>query len=250
MRGDAEALAARFLDGELSREEEREALHRIADDDTARSLLRFDAGLRGLVLEGRRAAVPEGFTDRVMAAIEARRPAAAEVGPTRLARLWEELGRPRTLRWRPAHALLAAAAVVLLITGAFLFGIVPASPDSLVVPRADRATGSEEDGPLAAGERAAEGARAAGADTVLVRFVFEDPAAGAVAVAGDFSRWEAVPLSRQWRDGEPIWSAIVAVPRGEHRYMFVVDGSRWVTDPLAATVRDDGFGNRNAILSL
>jgi hypothetical protein len=32
--------------------------------------------------------------------------------------------------------------------------------------------------------------------------------------------------------------------------MFVVDGSRWVTDPLAPVQRSDGFGNKNAVLQL
>jgi hypothetical protein len=30
--------------------------------------------------------------------------------------------------------------------------------------------------------------------------------------------------------------------------MFVVDGKAWVTDPKAETYRDDGFGNKNAVM--
>jgi hypothetical protein len=32
--------------------------------------------------------------------------------------------------------------------------------------------------------------------------------------------------------------------------MFIEDGQRWVTDPLAAQTRDDGFGRENAVLDL
>lgn len=282
MRAEVETLAARFLDGELERDEEREALHRIADDEAARALLRFDLGVRGLLREGAETAVPSGFTDRVMAAIEAHdpvraaagaepaepapsgaregvpgrtAPASPSTGPSggaadRLARWWKDLGRPRTLRWRPARVALAGVALVVVLAGVFLLGVVPAGPTPLVVSNGDLEVGPEG-GDAAPSVRApAAVAGETGPDTVLVRFVLEAPGAGSVAVAGDFSRWEPVPLARQWRDGEPVWSGLVAVPRGEHRYMFVVDGSRWVTDPLATTVRDDGFGNRNAILSL
>jgi len=49
-----------------------------------------------------------------------------------------------------------------------------------------------------------------------------------------------------WRPGEG-WS--VALPPGDHEYMFVVDG-RFVPDPEAAERRPDGFGNENTILRL
>ena len=32
--------------------------------------------------------------------------------------------------------------------------------------------------------------------------------------------------------------------------LFVVNGSRWVTDPRATRYSDDGFGNRNAVLAV
>ena len=152
--------------------------------------------------------------------------------------------------WRPAYAAatLAAAALALAL---FLGPLGPGSGESggpppgpagggpVVATATPASTGS----PATAGE-------AAGAEEVLVRFVFADGSAESVAVAGDFSHWEPIPLRRRDSDGGALWTAVVAVPRGEHRYMFVLDGERWVTDPLATAARDDGFGNRNAILSL
>lgn len=270
MRREYDETVRRFMDGELGDEEERELLHRIAEVPDARAFLRFDARLRGALSdEGTaRGAVPPGFTARVMAAIEAREAAAAGVQETAAAGqretaavgapaaardgdgepgwlgwLWEELTRPRTLVLRPAHTL-AGAAVAAAAVALFILVGIPRGAEGPGETDAARATGDAGGPALAAAtERAAS-------DSVLVRFVFTDAEAETVAVAGDFSRWEPIPLVQRRGDGRAVWSGIVAVPRGEHRYMFVVDGNRWVTDPLATAVRDDGFGNRNAILSL
>ena len=42
----------------------------------------------------------------------------------------------------------------------------------------------------------------------------------------------------------------IAIEPGLHRYMFLIDGSNWVTDPTAERYADDGFGNRNAVLAV
>jgi hypothetical protein len=75
----------------------------------------------------------------------------------------------------------------------------------------------------------------------LVRLIFDDPGARHVAVAGDFNRWQsaATPLRREGQSRR--WSVVVAMHDGEHRYAFVVDGTRFVPDPTTARVRgDDG----------
>ena len=38
------------------------------------------------------------------------------------------------------------------------------------------------------------------------------------------------------------------LPVGQHEYMFVVDGERWVADPNAGRYVDDDFGRENAVL--
>jgi hypothetical protein len=67
----------------------------------------------------------------------------------------------------------------------------------------------------------------------LVRLMFDAPDARRVAVAGDFNRWDAdaTPLTRE--QGSRGWSVTLALRDGEHRYAFVVDGTRWVPDPRA-----------------
>lgn len=85
-------------------------------------------------------------------------------------------------------------------------------------------------------------------NVAIVRFEYRDPGAHQVALAGDFSQWQArVPL-RKKADG--TWVAEVPLAPGHYEYVFVVDGQRWVADPRAASYREDGFGNRNAVLSV
>jgi hypothetical protein len=87
------------------------------------------------------------------------------------------------------------------------------------------------------------------AATVTVRFVLFAPEAQQVTLAGTFNRWDpaATPLVRTGSPG--VWAATLTLPAGQHQYAFVVDGARWVADPGAPAV-DDGFGQRNSVLSL
>ncbi len=123
--------------------------------------------------------------------------------------------RPRAIRLSPLAGLAAAAALALLVLGPWH-------------------------------ERPGREAPAEGA-TVYVQFVLEAPEARSVAVAGDFNEWSPqVALTDP--DGDGVWTGRVALKPGVHQYMFVVDGSRWMTDPRADRYVDDGFGSRNAVL--
>lgn len=87
------------------------------------------------------------------------------------------------------------------------------------------------------------------AAVVYVQFLLEAPSARSVAVAGDFDGWNGThPLEDP--DGDGVWTGSVPLGPGVHQYMFVVDGSDWVTDPRAARWSDDGFGHRNAVLAV
>ncbi len=69
-----------------------------------------------------------------------------------------------------------------------------------------------------------------------------------VALVGDFNGWDenATPMVRRPNDG--AWSAQVTLPPGRHVYAFVVDGKKWLVDPLAPQVPDDGYGPANAVV--
>jgi len=87
-------------------------------------------------------------------------------------------------------------------------------------------------------------------DTVhVVRFVLSDAQARQVALVGDFNGWsrEATPLMPSEVEGR--WIVEVVLPAGRHEYAFLVDGERWVTDPTAATQRDE-FGQESSVVRI
>jgi 1,4-alpha-glucan branching enzyme len=67
---------------------------------------------------------------------------------------------------------------------------------------------------------------------------------------GSFNDWSLGMLPLRDDNGDGIWHGDAVLPAGQHEYMFVVDGERWVSDPLAGRYVDDGFGNgrENSVL--
>ena len=133
--------------------------------------------------------------------------------------VFDWLLRPRTIRLSPLTSLAMAAAAM---------AVVALLPDEAPV--------SPETGPVAVTE-------------ILVEFSLEAPGATTVAVAGDFSGW-ASDFVLDDADGDGIWTGRIPITPGLHKYMFVIDGTDWVTDPGAQRYADDGFGNRNAVLAV
>ncbi len=81
-----------------------------------------------------------------------------------------------------------------------------------------------------------------------VRFVLMRPEARSVALAGSFNQWSATsyPLVRDGSRG--LWTVVVPLAPGEHLFMYVVDGTEWVSPPLAEDYVDDGFGAKNGVV--
>ena len=81
-----------------------------------------------------------------------------------------------------------------------------------------------------------------------VRFAVVQPDASNVAVAGTFNQWSTSshPLERDRSSGE--WTALVRLAPGEHLFMYVVDGTQWLSPPAAEGYVDDGFGARNGVV--
>ena len=105
---------------------------------------------------------------------------------------------------------------------------------------------------LALARRAAPAAPTVAAvhDTVqFVRFVFADSSARSVSLVGDFNGWsrDQTPLHATARAG--VWSVSIPLTAGRHEYAFIVNGQRWVADPLSPGNRDE-FGTESSVLML
>ncbi|MCE9625471.1 MAG: isoamylase early set domain-containing protein [Deltaproteobacteria bacterium] len=83
----------------------------------------------------------------------------------------------------------------------------------------------------------------------FVRFAIRQPAAKQVAVAGDFNQWKPEALSPSSEE-EGVFAVELPLSGGAYSYSFVVDGSRWIPDPAADRIVEDGFGQRNSVLNL
>ena len=176
-----------------------------------------------------RAEVSLGGDDRVRRRVMERvREAAAEGHPARRrAEPW----------WRPSrHSLVGLSLAA---------GIGGLSTLSAIVPDADREVRSLSS--VVIGDSVVSTLH----DTLrLVRLMFDAPNARHVAVAGDFNHWDAdaTPLARD--RGSRRWSVTLALRDGDHRYAFVVDGTRWVADPRAERSARGENGRIYSLLSL
>ncbi len=81
-----------------------------------------------------------------------------------------------------------------------------------------------------------------------VRFTFAG-AARTVHLAGEFNAWStsADPLTR---GADGAWTIVKVLPSGTHAYKFVVDGTTWKTDDANPNTVDDGFGGKNAVVTV
>jgi len=202
-------------------------------------------------------APPASLAARVMTQVAAPQPFS----------LWRWLRRPIKFEVRlSALSVLAVGLVLTVGATALVRGArsssqegLAAGGDEVVAPVAGAAARPGVSFPPARAGNEARGGQdrpAAGDDDgapVLVRFVFEAHGARRVAVAGSFNAWneQVLTLEDGGSDGPSagVFVTTVAVPRGTHEYMFVVDG-RWIADPLATERRPDGFGRQNSLLRL
>ncbi|MGC9530021.1 MAG: hypothetical protein ACP5G2_05305 [Candidatus Bipolaricaulaceae bacterium] len=148
----------------------------------------------------------EGLEDAVMARLAAQ-PARRPV--------WWRLRRRLAVPEFSAR-LAAAGVVTAALAVGFLLGwlVTPGPP-----------------GPLAQGQPGA-------------LFAVADLAAQSVAVVGEFSAWQPVPLSDA--DGDGIWTLVLDLPPGRYEYAFVVDG-RWVGQDPSADEYVRAFGEYSSV---
>ena len=203
----------RYLDGELSREEL---------SPTAASELAEWESLDQATALLRSERAPADLEWRVM----------SEIATARREPVWQRalhwLVDPQSIQLRPAMVLAATAVLAFAI----------ALPRPAISPSSDAVrtdAGIETADPNA---------------IVYVQFIFASQGAKSVEVAGDFNGWDPGAGALRDADGDGVWTGHVAVEPGLHKYMFVVDGQEWVTDPRAERYVDDGFGMRNALIAV
>ena len=84
--------------------------------------------------------------------------------------------------------------------------------------------------------------------TVYHRFIVHEEDSRQIEITGSFTNWQRVPLVPTGTNG--YWEISLPVPVGEHRYTFIVDGSKFLPDPTVATQESDDFGTTNSILNI
>ena len=83
---------------------------------------------------------------------------------------------------------------------------------------------------------------------VPIRFLFQDPTALSVAVAGTFNDWDSKKHVLH-NNGDGFWAREATLNLGQYEYCRVVDG-HWVPDPVAQESRPNPFGGRNSVLTV
>ena len=85
-------------------------------------------------------------------------------------------------------------------------------------------------------------------DRQKITFAYFAPEAGSVLVAGDFTKWEASPITLV-KEKTGVWKTTVALKPGKYQYRLLVDG-QWQNDPGCPEVQPNDFGSANCVLSV
>jgi hypothetical protein len=204
------------IDGTLSEGDSVRFEKALAEEPAAR--VRFGE-LRALVEMTRQLPSldePVDFTAGVMERIQ-------HISPPWWVRLWYFLIRPYDLQVNLLAALSTAAGVTAAVAlGMNLF--LQSEPAQTPLP--------------------ADAAR-----QYVIQFIYNDPQAKQVFVAGSFNDWQKEQIPLTDNSGKGTWIGVVPMKPGLYEYMFYVDG-RWASDSHALRYKDDGFGRKNAILEL
>lgn len=80
------------------------------------------------------------------------------------------------------------------------------------------------------------------------RFVIYKPDVSFVEVAGSFTEWRTLPMKRVGDSG--YWEVTLNLPEGEHRFSYILEGNRRLSDPTIMARELDDFGGENSILEV
>ena len=80
------------------------------------------------------------------------------------------------------------------------------------------------------------------------RFVIHMPDANQVEITGSFTNWQNLLMKKVGDTG--YWEISLDIPKGEHRFIYVLDGDQKFPDPTIPGRERDDFGGENSILSV
>lgn len=83
---------------------------------------------------------------------------------------------------------------------------------------------------------------------VPYRFVIYEPDVNTVEISGSFTEWEVLPMKKVGATG--YWEIELDVPKGEHRYSFILEKEKRIADPTVFAREQDDFGGENSVLFL
>ncbi len=223
-------LIQKYLDGDLSEEEAAVFTRALADNPDMEAELGAFEQVLALASRDRDSDPSPGFTDSVMDRV-----AAGSHAPGRL-----ETRRPaRSHGWLPRLAWSAGFVFV------FVVGFMTARQFST-----NPSTQTNPDGLQTAAVVSSDATTFAETPFRVARLIYvpQNENVESVSVAGTFNGWD--PAGTAMRQEGGVWVVQLVLPPQTYEYMIVENGEQWVTDPLAARTRDDGFGRKNAVLDL
>ena len=80
------------------------------------------------------------------------------------------------------------------------------------------------------------------------RFVVYLPDSSQASIVGTFTGWKPVPMERVSASG--YWTLTLPVPKGEHRYSYLVEDGRQIADPTVVAKEQDDFGGENSVIEV
>ncbi len=78
-----------------------------------------------------------------------------------------------------------------------------------------------------------------------VTFLYNEPSAQTVLLAGDFTGWDQAPLALK-KDRRGVWKKTVSLPPGKYEYRLLIDG-QWRDDPQCLNRQPNQFGGQNCV---
>ena len=86
------------------------------------------------------------------------------------------------------------------------------------------------------------------AERIPHRFVLYLPQATRAQLVGSFTHWRPVPMQKLAKSG--YWVLSLDLPRGEHRYSYLVENGKRIADPTVLAREKDDFGGENSIIEV